>query len=55
LLHRIEANTRFDNYAMRRVLEINNFQLEGMARETWLSEDGSRRDTAIYGRLRSDA
>jgi RimJ/RimL family protein N-acetyltransferase len=54
-LHRIEANTRFDNHAMRRVLEINNFVLEGIVRETWRSEDGSRRDTTIYGRLRTDA
>jgi RimJ/RimL family protein N-acetyltransferase len=54
-LHRIEAATRFDNVAMRRVLERNHFALEGQLRETWRSEDGRRYDTALYGRLRSDA
>jgi RimJ/RimL family protein N-acetyltransferase len=54
-LHRIEATTRVDNHAMRRVLEANKFVLEGRLRETWRSEDGSRHDTAIYGRLRSVA
>lgn len=53
-LHRIEATTRFDNHAMRRVLESNQFVLEGQLRETWRSEDGTRHDTALYGRLRSD-
>lgn len=53
-LHRIEATTRFDNLAMRRALEANNYQLEGRLRETWLSADGVRHDTALYGRLRSD-
>jgi [ribosomal protein S5]-alanine N-acetyltransferase len=54
-LHRIEAATRIDNHAMRRVLESNRFVLEGRLRETWLNEDGTRYDTALYGRLRSDA
>jgi RimJ/RimL family protein N-acetyltransferase len=53
-LHRIEANTRFDNHAMRRALEFNGFVLEGQLRQTWRSEDGKRHDTALYGRLRSD-
>lgn len=55
LLHRIEANTRIDNHAMRRALEANNFVLEGQLRQTWRSQDGTRYDTALYGRLRSDA
>lgn len=55
LLHRIEAATRFDNHAMRRVLESNAFALEGRLRETWRSDDGARYDTALYGRLRRDA
>jgi RimJ/RimL family protein N-acetyltransferase len=55
LLHRIEAATRIDNLAMRRVLEINRFVLEGQLRETWRSQDGTRHDTALYGRLRTDA
>jgi RimJ/RimL family protein N-acetyltransferase len=54
-LHRIEATTRFDNHAMRHVLELNRFVLEGRLRETWSSDDGTRYDTALYGRLRSDA
>lgn len=55
LLHRIEANTRFDNRAMRRVLETCGFVLEGMLRQTWRGADGTRHDTALYGRLRSDS
>lgn len=54
-LHRIEAATRVDNQAMRRVLELNKFVFEGRLRETWPSESGVRYDTALYGRLRSDA
>ncbi|HET6406736.1 MAG TPA: GNAT family protein [Chthoniobacteraceae bacterium] len=54
-LHRIEATTRIDNLAMRRVLEFNGFVLEGRLRETWPSDDGIRHDTALYGRLRSDS
>ena len=53
-LHRIEAATRFDNQAMRRVLEHNKFVLEGRLRETWRSDSGARHDTALYGRLRAD-
>lgn len=54
LLHRIEANTRFDNHVMRRALEFNKFVLEGRLRQTWRSENGVRFDTALYGRLRND-
>lgn len=53
-LYRIEATTRVDNQAMRRVLEFNKFVLEGQLRQTWPSESGVRYDTALYGRLRSD-
>jgi RimJ/RimL family protein N-acetyltransferase len=53
-LHRVEAATRIDNYAMRRALESNKFVLEGQLRQTWRSEDGIRHDTALYGRLRTD-
>jgi RimJ/RimL family protein N-acetyltransferase len=53
-LHRIEATTRIDNIAMRRVLEYCDFELEGLLRETWPSQGGVRFDTAIYGLLRSD-
>jgi RimJ/RimL family protein N-acetyltransferase len=55
LLRRIEATTRFDNLAMRRTLEANRYRLEGRLRETWPTDDGARYDTALYGRLRSDA
>jgi RimJ/RimL family protein N-acetyltransferase len=54
LLHRIEASTRIDNHAMRRALEFSAFVLEGQLRQTWRSEDGTRHDTALYGRLRTD-
>lgn len=53
-LFRIEAATRIDNLAMRRVLELNHFVLEGQLRQTWRSEEGTRYDTALYGRLRDD-
>jgi RimJ/RimL family protein N-acetyltransferase len=53
-LHRIEAATRWDNLAMRTVLEHNHYRLEGCLRETWRRDDGTRLDTALYGRLRSD-
>lgn len=54
VLFRIEAGTRIDNHAMRRVLELNHFVLEGQLRQTWRSEEGIRHDTALYGRLRHD-
>ncbi len=53
-LHRVEATTRVDNAAMRRVLERCGFQLEGQLREDWRSADGTRFDTMIYGLLRSE-
>jgi RimJ/RimL family protein N-acetyltransferase len=54
VLHRIEATTRIDNLAMRRVLERCGYRLEGQLREAWLSSDGSRTDTMIYGIVRSE-
>ena len=53
-LQRIEATTRADNHAMRRALERNAFVLEGLLRQTWPDAGGTRHDTALYGRLRSD-
>lgn len=53
--HRLEATTRFDNAAMRRVLEHCGFTLEGRLRETWPAADGTRYDTVIYGILRREA
>ena len=65
-LHRIEANTRDDNAAMRAVLSRAGFTLEGRLRKSWRGNDeqgddeqGDDRhdrwfDTLIYGILRSD-
>lgn len=53
-LHRIEAATRPDNDAMRRVLDRCGYQLEGRLRESWPNEDGSRTDTMIYGIVRTE-
>lgn len=52
-LHRVEATTRHDNYAMQRVLRKVGFEQEGRLRDAWLS-DGERFDTLIFGLLRSD-
>ena len=53
--HRIEATTRIDNAAMRKVLERCGFQLEGRLRESWPTDTGTWVDTAVYGLLRSEA
>jgi RimJ/RimL family protein N-acetyltransferase len=52
VLHRIEATTRQDNAAMRRVLERCGYRLEGQLVEAWKNHDGTRSDTMIYGILR---
>lgn len=53
-LHRIEANTRGDNTAMRRALSKAGFTHEGTLRESWPGEGRQRFDTAVYGILRTD-
>lgn len=53
-LHRIEATTRSDNVAMRRVLERCRYVAEGEFREDWTNEDGTRSNTSAYAILRSD-
>lgn len=53
-LHRIEATTRHDNTAMRRVLEGAGFAHEGRLRNAWWSDDGNWFDAMIYGALRSE-
>lgn len=53
-LHRIEATTRSDNVAMRRVLERCRYVAEGEFREAWTNEDGTRSNTSAYAILRSD-
>lgn len=53
-LHRIEANTRADNFAMQRVLFCSGFLHEGTLRQAWRGGDGSWFDTMVYGCLRQD-
>lgn len=53
-LHRIEATTRDDNVAMIAVLDRCGYRREGLLREAWKSQDGSRHDTLIYGLLRRE-
>jgi RimJ/RimL family protein N-acetyltransferase/catechol 2,3-dioxygenase-like lactoylglutathione lyase family enzyme len=53
-LHRVEANTRSDNVAMRTVLSAVGFTHEGRLRDAWPGDDGQWFDTMIYGMLRSD-
>lgn len=54
LLHRIEATTRVDNLAMQRVFDRCGYRREGELRDAWLSADGSRSDTLIYGITRPE-
>lgn len=53
-LQRIEATTRQDNVAMRRVLVKCGFVKEAHYRQAWPSADGSLYDSIGYGILRSD-
>jgi len=53
-LNRIEATTRQDNVAMRRVLVKCGFTKEAHYREEWPSESGVQYDSIGYGILRSD-
>ncbi|MCZ3389404.1 MAG: GNAT family N-acetyltransferase [Actinomycetia bacterium] len=53
-LNRIEATTRQDNVAMRRVLVKCGFVKEARYRQEWPSEGGTRYDSIGYGILRSD-
>lgn len=54
VLHRIEANTRSDNAAMISILDRIGYHLEGVLREAWKGENGSRYDTMVYGLLRRE-
>jgi RimJ/RimL family protein N-acetyltransferase len=54
VLHRIEATTRSDNAAMMSILERSGYHLEGVLREAWKDEKGSRYDTMVYGLLRRE-
>lgn len=53
-LNRIEATTRQDNVAMRRVLLKCGFVKEAHYRQEWPSEDGTLHDCIGYGILRGD-
>jgi RimJ/RimL family protein N-acetyltransferase len=52
-LHRIEAETTTDNVSSKRVLEKNNFKLEGVMRK---GEDfrGELRDKYMFSKLRGE-
>ncbi len=54
LLRRIEATTRQDNAAMRRVLERCGYVKEAHYRQDWAREDGDPLDTVGYAMLRTD-
>lgn len=51
---RIEAYTRIDNPAMRKVLFNCNFQKEGYLRRSWENNDGTVVDSLVYGIIRED-
>ena len=51
--HRVEANTRQDNWAMRRVLEKCGYAKEAHYRQAWPTTDGLY-DSVGYAILRSD-
>ena len=51
--HRIEAQTRRDNVAMRKVFVRGGYVLEGVYRRAWPSDHGPH-DGIGYGILRSD-
>lgn len=53
-LHRIEGNTRIDNYAMRSVFKKCGFVKEAHYREAWVCQNGDVYDSIGYGILRSD-
>jgi RimJ/RimL family protein N-acetyltransferase len=51
---RVQGSTAVENGAMRRVFEILGWTAEGVLREFWPGEDGSRADYALYAITRSD-
>jgi RimJ/RimL family protein N-acetyltransferase len=52
--NRLEATTRHDNIAMRRVLQACGFAKEAHYRLAWPAKDGTMVDCTGYGILRSD-
>lgn len=51
---RIEAYTRADNYAMRKVFTKCGYAKEGYLRQSWEHDDGKIYDSVLYAALRSD-
>jgi RimJ/RimL family protein N-acetyltransferase len=51
---RIEAETRRDNHAMRRVLERGGYVREAVRRQAWPTPGGERFDSIGYAILRGD-
>ncbi|WIB00408.1 MULTISPECIES: GNAT family N-acetyltransferase [unclassified Curtobacterium] len=51
---RIEAQTRDDNVAMRRILVRNGWVKEAHYRRTWPVDEGEARDSVAYAILRDD-
>jgi len=54
LLNRIEATTRQDNIAMRKILKKCGFVKEAHYREAWPAKDNIRFDCIGYGILKKD-
>jgi len=54
LLSRIEATTRQDNFAMRKVLKKSGFVKEAHYREAWPAKDNIKFDCVCYGILKKD-
>ena len=53
-LHRIEATTRDDNFAMQTVFSRCGYRLEGRMAEAWLNADRTRNDALTYAILRRE-
>ena len=51
---RLEAQTRSDNYAMRKTLHNCGFVKEGYLRYAWENEDGTIHDAITYSIIRPD-
>ena len=52
--HRVQASTWVENAAMRRVLEILGWRLEGVMREFMPARDGELDDYVLYAITKSD-
>jgi RimJ/RimL family protein N-acetyltransferase len=53
-IRRIEATTRFDNFAMQKVLEATGFKKEAQYRKAWKINSQQFVDTFGYGLLREE-